>query len=370
MSRRGTESVAEWLQQQGVNATAYHAGLDGTSRDQRQERFLHEEDLVVVATVAFGMGIDKPDVRFVAHLDLPKSIEAYYQETGRAGRDGSPADAWMIFGFQDVTRVRQFIADSDAEPGRKAIERQRLESLLAYCEALNCRRAELLGYFGETHPGQCGHCDNCLQPPASWDATEAARKALSAIYRTGQRFGAGHVIDVLRGRSNERIQRLGHDRLTTFGIGSEHDKTTWQSVLRQLMAAGHIMVDPQGHGGLQLAPGCRPLLRGEQALHLRRDRSSQPGRDNRPRSEQAGQDSPGWRLLRRRRRELADAEGVPPYIICPDRSLMALLEHQPGSLEELREVPGFGSYKSEHYGPDLLAALKEIELEQQAGDGG
>ncbi len=370
MSRRGTESVADWLAQNGINATAYHAGLESQTRDERQERFLREEDLVVVATVAFGMGIDKPDVRFVAHLDLPKSIEAYYQETGRAGRDGLPADAWMVFGFQDVTRIRQFIADSDAEPERKAIERERLESLLAYCEAPDCRRRGLLAYFGESHPGECGHCDNCLNPPQRWDATQAARKALSAIYRTGQRFGAAHVVDVLLGRPNERISRLGHDQLSTFGVGDEHDKGTWQSILRQLMAAGHIDVDPDGHGGLRLSPSCRPLLRGEQQLYLRRDQPQRPaGGGRRPTEPEAPPDSAAWHQLRRRRREIADAEGVAPYIICHDRSLMALLNQQPQTLAELNEVPGFGHYKCERYGPELLAALKEIELDPAGDDG-
>jgi len=367
MSRRATEQVAEWLCGQDVPAVAYHAGLDAATRQAHQERFLREDGLVVVATVAFGMGIDKPDVRFVAHLDLPKSIESYYQETGRGGRDGLPADAWLVYGMQDVYRVRQIIADSDAADSHKRNERERLEALLAFCEQTGCRRQSILHYFGEDHAGDCGNCDNCRTPPETWDATEAARKALSCVYRTGQRFGAGHVIDVLLGRTNERADRLGHTALSTFGIGTEHPRATWQSIVRQLLAHGYLQTDPAGHGGLRLAGGCRALLRGEQRLVLRRDLLSTTASRRGPKratpaDTTAVTENPNaWAALRQCRRAIAESEGVPPYVIFHDATLVAMLEAQPASLEDMAMLPGIGQYKLDRYGDRFLAALRDVE---------
>ncbi|KAA8985466.1 DNA helicase RecQ [Halospina sp. K52047b] len=364
MSRKRTESTAEYLSSQGVPAVAYHAGLDNETRQHHQERFLHEEGLVVVATVAFGMGIDKPDVRFVAHLDLPKSIEAYYQETGRAGRDGEPAEAWMVYGLQDVYQVRQMLAQSGADEHQQKAERERLEALLAFCEATGCRRQVLLRYFGEEHDGGCGNCDNCLQPPKTWDATDPARKALSCVYRTGQRFGAAHVTDVLMGKTNDRLSRLGHDQLSTFGIGADLSKQAWHSVLRQLLAHGHLQSDPEGHGGLQLAPACRTLLKGEVGLSLREDilpAARKTSGTSTRRSAPPDVAGPEWEELRRFRKELADAEGVPPYIIFHDATLREMLHARPKSLDEMASVPGIGQAKLERYGEQFLNVLKELE---------
>ncbi|WP_148252857.1 DNA helicase RecQ [Aidingimonas lacisalsi] len=365
MSRKRTESTAEYLSSQGVPAVAYHAGLDNETRQHHQERFLHEDGLVVVATVAFGMGIDKPDVRFVAHLDLPKSIEAYYQETGRAGRDGEPAEAWMVYGLQDVYQVRQMLAESSAGELQQKAERERLEALLSFCEATGCRRQVLLQYFGEPHEGNCGNCDNCLQPPKTWDATDPARKALSCVYRTGQRFGAAHVTDVLMGKTNDRLSRLGHDQLSTFGIGTDLSKQAWHSILRQLLAHGHLQSDPEGHGGLQLAPRCRELLRGEAALELREDilpssskrKATGSGRKAPP----DVPDGPQWERLRQFRKELADAEGVPPYIIFHDATLKEMLHARPRTLDDMATVPGIGQAKLERYGEQFLNVLKALE---------
>ncbi|MEQ6884727.1 DNA helicase RecQ [Salicola sp. Rm-C-2C1-2] len=365
MSRKRTESTAEYLSSQGVPAVAYHAGLASETRQHHQERFLHEEGLVVVATVAFGMGIDKPDVRFVAHLDLPKSIEAYYQETGRAGRDGEQAEAWMVYGLQDVYQVRQMLADSSAGELQQKAERERLEALLSFCEATGCRRQVLLQYFGEPHEGSCGNCDNCLQPPKTWNATDPARKALSCVYRTGQRFGAAHVTDVLMGKTNDRLNRLGHDQLSTFGIGTDLSKQAWHSILRQLLAHGHLQSDPEGHGGLQLATRCRELLRGEASVELREDmlpsaskrKAAGSGRKAPP----DVPDGPQWERLRQFRKELADAEGVPPYIIFKDATLKEMLHAKPKTLGDMASVPGVGQAKLERYGEQFLNVLKALE---------
>ena len=360
-SRKRAEQTAAFLYQNGLTALPYHAGLSADERQAHQDRFIGEDGMIICATIAFGMGIDKPDVRFVAHLDLPRSIEAYYQETGRAGRDGLPADAWMVYSLADIVQIRQMQANSSAPEAQQRLERERLEALLAYCEHAGCRRPPLLSYFDEEHPGRCGHCDNCLNPPETWDATEAARKGLSCVYRTGQRFGAGHVIDVLMGNATERVSALGHDRLSTFAIGSDLDRSTWQSVLRQLLALGHLQPDPAGHGGLQLSERCRALLRGDEQLELRRD--AVPVRRKRAAGSrvEVDTDSPDWQALRQWRLETAQEQGVPPYVIFHDATLAAILDARPQSLDELARITGVGQHKLDKYGGDVLNVLAGLD---------
>ncbi|MBT7387964.1 MAG: DNA helicase RecQ, partial [Gammaproteobacteria bacterium] len=271
LSRKKTEDTAAWLQQQGFKALAYHAGLPAETRAEHQRRFLAEEGVIVVATIAFGMGIDKPDVRFVAHLDLPKTIEAYYQETGRAGRDGNAATAWMVYGFQDVTKLRQMLDSAQGDEQHKRVEQIKLNAMLGFCELTTCRRHALLAYFDEAAAEQCGNCDTCLTPVETWDGTEAAQKALSVIYRTDQRFGVSHLVDVLLGKASDKISQFGHDQLSLYGIGQEHSAQAWQSVFRQLVAAGHVVADPERFGGLALTEKCRPLLKGQDTIAFRLD---------------------------------------------------------------------------------------------------
>ena len=336
------------------------------TRARNQQRFLREDGVVMVATVAFGMGIDKPDVRFVAHLDLPRSIEGYYQETGRAGRDGLPAEAWMIYGLSDVVTMSQMIAQSESADERKRVERQKLESLLAYAEATGCRRQMLLGAFGENYPGPCGHCDNCIAPPKTWDATVPAQKALSAVYRTGQRFGSGHVIDVLRGEETERVLSLDHHRLSTFGLGAEMDEKQWRSVFRQLLAAGLLEADAEGYGTLRLTTASRAVLSGDQRVQLRED--ARPERASRRRRESkraAGSGSLGieayeqplWDELRALRTQLARQQGVPPYVVFHDATLLAMLRALPANEDDLAGISGVGEAKLKRYGRDFLAVI-------------
>jgi ATP-dependent DNA helicase RecQ len=361
LSRRKVDETAAWLAQQGRVALPYHAGLDGAVRQANQDRFLREDGVVVVATVAFGMGIDKPDVRFVAHLDLPKSLEAYYQETGRGGRDGLPADAWMAYGFEDVVALRQLMESSDAEERFKRIERHKLDAMLGYCETTGCRRQVLLGYFGEVLPDPCGNCDTCLEPPETWDGTEAARKALSCAYRTGQRFGAGHLADVLMGHATERVQRFGHDRLSTFGIGAELSKPEWFSVFRQLVAGGFLTVDVEGYGSLHLSPQCRPLLRGERSISFRKDPRGRSKLKKAAREQRVLPDEPDaqalWDALRERRLELAREQGVPPYVIFHDSTLLEMVRQRPRGLNAMGRLPGVGDRKLRLYGQDFLDVL-------------
>jgi ATP-dependent DNA helicase RecQ len=371
LSRGKVERVAEALAKEGRIALPYHAGLDKAVREKHQDRFIKEDGVVMVATIAFGMGIDKPDVRFVAHLDLPKSLEAYYQETGRAGRDGLPSEAFMLYGLEDVTKLRQLIEASDAPDKQKQIERRKLEALIGYCESMRCRRQVLLGYFGETLAEPCGNCDSCLEPAESFDGTEVVQKALSCVYRTGQRFGAGHVIDVLRGGEGERIQQLGHERLSTYGIGKELATTEWRSVFRQLVAMGLLVHDLEGHGGLSLGPGCREVLRGEKRVELRRD-ATRP-RQRRGAAEraaarnglEAAPDTVLFEALRARRMALAKAQGVPPYVIFHDSTLVAMAQAKPRGREELARLPGIGEAKLSRYGAAFLAVIAEHE--SQAG---
>jgi ATP-dependent DNA helicase RecQ len=361
LSRKKVESVATWLQSQGYSALPYHAGMLAQERQEHQRRFLMEEGVIIVATIAFGMGIDKPNVRFVAHLDLPKSIEAYYQETGRAGRDGLPADAWMVYGLQDIITLRKMVEDSEADELHKRVERHKLEAMLGLCELTSCRRQVLLRYFGEELEQPCGNCDNCLSPPETWDATEAARKFLSCVYRTGQRFGAHHVIDVLLGKRHERIKRLAHDYLSTFGIGKDLTEKQWLSVVRQLLTLGYLAVDWDAHGALRLTDDCRSVLRGEQAVRLRRDEPKQ--RMERQPQRMLNLADPNhqrlWRSLRTLRKELADQQGVPPYVIVHDSVLMDLVQFRPKNLTELSRISGIGEHKLKHYGTQFIAAIQE-----------
>ncbi len=361
LSRKKVEETAEWLSAQGYPALPYHAGLPAPERAANQRRFLREEGLVMCATIAFGMGIDKPDVRFVAHLDLPKSIEAYYQETGRAGRDGEPAEAWMTYGMQDVALQHARIAESGAGEGQKILESQRLTALLAYCEAPRCRRQVLLDYFGEERAA-CQNCDVCNEPPELWDGTLAAQKALSAIFRTGMRFGVTHLTDVLRGKASDKVKQWHHDQLPTFGVGSDLDDHGWKSVFRQLAAAGLVHVDMAEHGALQLTEAAREVLKGQRSVQLRRTakRKSAPSRTGTTVvSDLAPADEALFQLLRRWRADTAREQAVPAYVILHDKTLRELAEVRPVSHGLLAGITGMGSAKIEHYGEELLALIRD-----------
>ena len=366
LSRRKTEDVATWLAKQGWTALPYHAGLEKKMRQHHQMRFLREEGIIIVATIAFGMGIDKPNVRFVAHLDLPKSLEAYYQETGRAGRDGLPANAWMTYGLEDVVKLRQMLDKSEADEQHKRIERNKLEFMLSYCEITTCRRQTLLDYFDDHLPEPCGNCDTCLEPVATWEGTEVAQKALSCVYRTGQRFGVAYLIDVLLGKINERIEKFRHDRVSTFGIGTELDKKEWSSVFRQLIARGFITVDVD-YGNLQLSEKSRPLLRGEEKIYLRKDIKSLKRKEKKyARTERisfTGTDQKLWESLRAKRLELANAQNVPPYVIFHDSTLEEMIQERPHTLKEFALLPGVGTHKLKHYGQIFIDVLDEHALQ-------
>lgn len=362
LSRKRVEDTAEWLRGEGMNVLPYHAGLSAEQRAANQERFLRDDAMIMVATVAFGMGIDKPDVRFVLHADPPKSIEAYYQETGRAGRDGAPAEALMLYGMQDMALLQSLLLKSDADDAHRRVERLKLRSLWEYCETVRCRRQVLLAYFGDERDAACGNCDACLTPVEGWDGTIAAQKALSCIYRTGQRFGVGHLVDVLRGEKNERVERLGHDALPTFGVGADLAPQAWQSVFRQLVAAGFVDVDVEGHGSLQLTAEARAVLRGEQKVTLRRDPAVSAKTSRRvpsaPDEELATPEAIAlFHELRQKRLELARAQDVPPYVIFHDRTLREMARRKPGSLSELADIPGVGTSKLERYGESFLAVV-------------
>ncbi|MAO13456.1 DNA helicase RecQ [Marinobacter sp.] len=367
LSRNKVDATARMLADKGYTALPYHAGLDATARARHQERFLREDGVIIVATIAFGMGIDKPDVRFVAHLDLPKSLEAYYQETGRAGRDGKPSTAWMVYGLQDVIKLRQMLEASQGNDQFKRVERQKLDAMLGLCEVTRCRRQVLLRYFGDELEQPCGNCDTCLTPPETWNGTVAVQKALSCVYRTGQRFGVNYLIDVLRGSENERILQSGHQAISTYGIGTELTANEWKSVFRQLVANGYLRADPEGYGALQLTEQCRPLLKGEQAIELRKDPVAKKSSSSRSAGKRSGPaireqitDQAGWDALRACRKALADKQGVPPYVIFHDTTLFDLLERRPETLEQLAEVSGVGAAKLEKYGEVFLQTLREI----------
>ena len=365
LSRRKVEETAEWLKSRGWDALPYHAGFDAKVRNQNQRRFLREEGVIMVATVAFGMGIDKPNVRFVAHLDLPKSMEGYYQETGRAGRDGLPANAWMVYGLGDVVNMRKMLDSGDAPEERKQVERQKLDALLGFCESTTCRHQTILRYFGEQHDGNCDQCDNCLTPVDTWDATQAAQMALSTVYRTGQRFGVVHLIDVLLGKTNTKISQFNHQTLSVFGVGKSLSQQQWSSVFRQLVAAGYLASDMEAFGGLKLTELARPVLKGEAPVWLRRDvevekrKSSKAERGARVKEgyEEANED-PLWHALKAKRMELAKEQGVPPYVIFHDATLLEILNQKPGSLTEMGYISGIGQAKLVKYGDAFLEVLE------------
>lgn len=359
LSRRKVEDTAVWLSGKGINALPYHAGLASELRQQHQQRFLREDGVVIVATIAFGMGIDKPDVRFVAHLSLPKSIEAYYQETGRAGRDGDPADAWMCYGLQDVITLRQMQAQSDADEQHKRVEQHKLNAMLGLCETLACRRETLLRYFGDEHPDRCGNCDTCLDPPESWDASVAAQKALSCVYRTEQRFGVTYLIEVLLGSKNSRIEKFGHQQISTYGIGSELNQQEWRALYRQLISMGLLAVDIEGHGALHLTESSRPVLRGEKSLILRKLRKGSVALDRKAKRKiniKAGQQEL-WDQLRALRKNLADEQEVPAFTIFHDATLVEMMEILPTTLSEMNAISGVGERKLERYGSAFLELL-------------
>jgi ATP-dependent DNA helicase RecQ len=363
LSRHKVDETAEWLRTKGVNALAYHAGMTSELRYQHQHRFLMEDGVVIVATIAFGMGIDKPNVRFVGHLDLPKSVEAYYQETGRAGRDGLPANAWMAYGLQDVITLRRMLADSNADEVHKRLELHKLDSMLALCEQVNCRRQALLSYFSDQLDQPCNNCDTCLEVVETWDGTIVAQQALSCIYRTGQRFGVGYLIDVLRGKVNDRIKSSAHDKQSTFGIGKELDEQQWSSVFRQLVARNLVSVNFDHYSVLQLTDACRPILRGEQQLMLRKD--SNPVKDkgrknsNNKLVNKTDINNDIWDALRVKRREIADAQDVPPYIIFNDATLMAMVEAKPTNRHQMALISGVGERKLTLYADQFLAVLSK-----------
>ncbi len=370
LSRKKAEETAAWLSSRGVPSLAYHAGLDAEVRRRHQGRFLTEDGLVVCATIAFGMGIDKPDVRFVAHLDLPKSVEGYYQETGRAGRDGAPASAWMAYGLGDAVQLRRLVEQGEGSPEFKRSQQIKLTRMLGLCEGTDCRRRMLLEYFGEEHAGGCGNCDNCLGQAATFDGTQAARKALSSVARTGERFGAGHLIDVLTAKSTEKTLRCGHERLSVWGVGREYDARQWAGVFRQLVAGGWVDVDAEAFGALRLNPRSWELLKGGATLRLREEAAPQAPRPKVKASATravaqaapAGRDAGVFEALRALRRRLAEEKGLPPYVVFHDATLKEMAALRPRTLEELARIHGVGEAKLAKYGRDFLEALRAAAL--------
>jgi len=357
LSRRKVDQTAAYLRDHDVDALPYHAGMSTQQRAENQARFLREDAVVIVATIAFGMGIDKPDVRYVVHLNLPKSLEAYYQETGRAGRDGQDAEVLLFYTLQDVITLRQFVTNSDADELHKRIESQKLDQMLGYCELTSCRRQALLAYFGDQLDDPCGNCDTCLNPPETWDATVAAQKALSCVHRTGQRFGVNYLVSVLLGKDDERMRRFGHHESSTFGIGTELNQEQWRNVFRQLIAQGLLSVDQEGHGGLCLSETCRSVLKGERKLQLRKVSKSKSRKRGTDKPAYAGANAALWEALREKRMQLAKQQEVPPYVVFHDATLVEMMEYHPRDLAQMRQISGVGERKLAAYGQEFLDVL-------------
>ena len=364
-TRKKVEDIADWLSNQGYDALPYHAGLPATERQRNQQRFIQEEGLIVVATIAFGMGIDKPNVRFVAHMDVPKSLEAYYQETGRAGRDGLPADAWMAYSLGDIVAMRKLLESSEAEEKQKWVEHHKLNQLFGYCETVTCRRQVLLNYFGQIAQESCGNCDTCLHPVEQWDGTIAAQKVMSCIARTGQRFGAGHIIDILLGKYTDKVERFRHQKLPTFGVGEELSTTEWRAVIRQLVANDFLHVDVAGYGGISLLPACNPVLRGRERVFFRKDQKPPPKQKQKrkrltadPTTPQQPDDKELFEKLRSLRLEIARDQGVAPYIVFGDVTLHAMVYHRPQDLDAFSRLSGVGQKKLDKYGAAFLEIIE------------